>query len=104
MNERDVLAALGRIERKVDAIVAVLPVLYFKEVQVAGELDKLEADVAAQATVIDSAVALLGGLKAALDAAIASGDPARLTALSSEIETKTAALSTAVTTNTPASP
>ena len=68
----------------------------------AGELDKLEADVAAENTVIDSAVALLAGLKAQLDAAIASGDPNRLTALSATIEAKAAALSAAIVANTPA--
>jgi outer membrane murein-binding lipoprotein Lpp len=75
------------------------------EVQkMAGELAQLQADVAAEDTVIDSAITLLGGIKAALDAAIASGDPAALTALSADIQARTQALATAVTTNTPATP
>lgn len=63
-------------------------------------LDDLAAAVAAEDTVIDSAVTLLEGLKAALDAA--GTDPAKLAALSADITAKTAALSAAVTANTPA--
>ena len=64
------------------------------------ELDKLEADVAAEGQVIESAVLLLAGLKAALDAAIASGDMTRVAAVNAEIEAKTAALAAAVADNT----
>ena len=63
-------------------------------------LDDLAAAVAAEDTVIDSAITLLTGLKAALDAA--GTDPAKLSALSADITAKTAALSAAVTANTPA--
>jgi hypothetical protein len=70
----------------------------------ANELAQLQADVAAEDTVVDSAVTLLTGIKAALDAAIASGNPAALTALSADIQAKTAVLSQAVATNTPAAP
>lgn len=73
-----------------------------KEIQMGKELDDLTAAVAAEDTVIDSAVTLLSGLKAALDAAIASGNPAALTALSTDIGNKSAALSAAITANTPA--
>lgn len=72
--------------------------------KMAGELQQLQADVAAEDTVIDSAITLLTGIKAALDAAIASGNPAALTALSADIQAKTQSLATAVTTNTPAAP
>ena len=67
-------------------------------------LSDLQAAVAAEDAVIASAVTLLGGLKAQLDAAIASGDPAALVALSTDIGTQTAALSAAVAANTPAAP
>lgn len=66
-------------------------------------LDDLTAAVAAEDTVVDSAITLLQGLKAALDAAIASNNPAALTALSNSIGAKTKALSDAVVANTPAS-
>ena len=65
-------------------------------------LTDLQAAVAAEDTVIASAITLLQGLKAQLDAAIASGDPAALTALSTDIGNQTAALSAAITANTPA--
>lgn len=65
-------------------------------------LDDLAAAVAAEDTVIDSAITLLNGLKAALDAA--GTDPTKLAALSSDITAKTAALSAAITANTPAAP
>lgn len=65
----------------------------------AGELDKLEADVAAEQGVIASAVTLLQGLKAALDAAIASGDMSRVAAVNAQIEAQTQALADAVSQN-----
>jgi len=65
-------------------------------------LDTLTADVAAATTVEDSAITLLQGLKAQLDAA--GTDPAALQALSASIESETAKLAAAVTANTPAAP
>jgi hypothetical protein len=47
---------------------------------------------------------LLQGLKAALDDAIASGNPAALTALSQQLGAQTQALSDAIIANTPATP
>lgn len=67
----------------------------------ANELKQLQADVADQTTVVASTVTLLQGIKAALDAAIASNDPAALAALSTSLEANTKALSDAVTANTP---
>jgi hypothetical protein len=66
-------------------------------------LDTLKSQVAANTTVIGSAVTLIQGLKAKLDEAIASGDPAALQALSDELATQDAALAQAVADNTPAS-
>jgi hypothetical protein len=91
-------------DTKLDQIIALLNQVIVKEDQMAGELDALQAAVAAENTVIDSAIALLQGLKAALDAAIAAGNPAALTALSAEIGAKTQALSDAVVQNTPTPP
>ena len=75
-----------------------------KEVQMSGELDALKASVANNTTVIGSAITLLQGLKAKLDEAIASGDPAALTALSTELGATDQALADAVAANTPATP
>lgn len=69
-----------------------------------GELDKLNAAVTRNADVEASAVALLQGLKAALDAAIASGNPVQLQALSDSLGASTDALAAAVVANTPAAP
>ena len=85
-------------------ILVVLKHILEKENLIMAALDDLKAAVAAEDTVVDSAVTLLKGLKDALDAAIASGDPAALTALSADITAKTKALSDAVAANTPAAP
>lgn len=66
------------------------------------QLDTLTAQVAAIETVGASAIALLHGLKTALDEAIAANDPAALTALSTRLEAESGALAAALTENTPA--
>lgn len=73
-----------------------------KQEAIMAAIDDLAKDVAAEDTVIDSAVTLLQGLKAALDAA--GTDPAKLAALSADITSKTQALAAAVAANTPAAP
>ena len=95
---------LDRITERQQVTLELLLSIHRKVIHMAGELAKLQADVAAESTVVDSAITLLQGLKAALDAAIASGDPSALTALSADIEAKTAVLSAAVAANTPAAP
>jgi hypothetical protein len=66
------------------------------------DLTQLTADVSAITTEVDSAIALLNGLKAALDAA--GTDPVALKALSQALEDKTAALAAALVANTPSAP
>lgn len=66
------------------------------------ELDDLRAAVARETEVDESAIVLLNGLKAKLDAAIAAGDPAALKALSDSLGTESQKLADAVTANTPA--
>lgn len=61
----------------------------------------LQANVAAEDTVIDSGIVLIQGIKAKLDAAIAANDPAALQALSADIGAKTQALAAAIAANTP---
>jgi hypothetical protein len=65
-------------------------------------IDDLTAAVAAEDTVIDSAVTLLNGIPALI--AAAGVDPAALTALQADIQAKTAALAAAVIVGTPAAP
>ena len=62
-------------------------------------IDDLTAAVAAEDTVIDSAVTLLNGIPALI--AAAGTDQAKLTALQSDITAKTTALAAAVLANTP---
>lgn len=66
------------------------------------DLTTLEQEVAENKTVTESAVTLLKGLKAALDAA--GTDPAKLKALSDSLSTQTDDLAAAVSENTPAAP
>lgn len=76
--------------------------LQHEEIEVMASLTQLTADVAANRSAVDSAVTLLQGLKAALDAA--GTDPTALARLSADIEASTAALAAAVVANTPAAP
>lgn len=96
-DESAIAHRLGNIE-------AILKSILFKEEQMAGELDALKVDVAESVDVQNSAIVLLNGLKAALDAAIASGDPAALTALSASLDSTKDALAAAIVANTPAAP
>jgi len=65
-------------------------------------LADLQAVVAKQTTVDDSVIALLQGIKAKLDAAIAANDPAALQALSDSLTSEQTKLTDAVSANTPA--
>lgn len=67
--------------------------------KMADELTVLEQEVAENSTAIGSAVTLLQGLKAALDAA--GTDPVKLKALSDQLSAQTDALAAAVVANTP---
>lgn len=79
---------------------------FIKEVQfMTAALDQLSADVAAQTTVVASVTTLLSTLSAQLAAAAASNDPqAAILAVKDNIDANTAALSAAVTANTPTTP
>lgn len=68
----------------------------------ANELDELKTKVAASGDATDSAVILLKGLKARLDAA--GTDPALLKELSDALGTNTDELAAAILENTPTDP
>jgi hypothetical protein len=87
---------------KLDTVIRLLRFIVRKEEMMAGELDALRVQVSRNAEVDASAIVLLRGIKAALDAAIAAGDPAALTELSNSLGASTDALAQAVTENTPA--
>ena len=65
-------------------------------------IDDLTANVTANTTVIESAIALLGNLKTLLDAA--GTDPVKLKALSDTLASEDTKLAAAITANTPAAP
>lgn len=87
------------IAGKVDTILQRLTKM---EKKLMAELDDLKAAVAKETEVDESAIVLLQGLKAKLDAAIAAGDPAALKALSDSLGTESQKLADAVAANTPA--
>lgn len=64
-------------------------------------LTDLAAAVAAEKTVVDSAVILLGGLSQQLKDALASGDPAAIQAIVDSIDAQKQELADAVMANTP---
>lgn len=68
-------------------------------------LDNLQASVAHESEVSASVIALLGTIKADLDAAIAAGndDPA-IQAIADQINTNSQTMADAVVANTPAAP
>ena len=68
---------------------------------VAGELQALQANVAKNTDVVESAIVLLGNIKTLLDAAIASGDPKALQALSDTLGAENQKLADAIAENTP---
>jgi hypothetical protein len=85
-----------------DAILAKLDEILAKENAMAGELATLQTEVEETKTIMGSAIVLIQGLKAALDAA--GSDPAALAALSAELDAKQQELAAAITANTPTPP
>jgi len=83
-----------------DFIRASLSTLLQGNTKMSAQLDALTSEVSQVNTVIDSAIALIQGLKAALDAA--GTDPAALQALSDSLDAKAKQLAQAVADNTPA--
>lgn len=65
-------------------------------------LDDLKTEVAALTSVDASAIALLQGLKTALDQAVANSDMAAVASITAELHARTGELAKAVTDNTPA--
>ncbi len=94
----------SRVLHLLNAILDRLGMIEAKETLMANELQTLQTQVAANTDAEQSAIVLLQGLKTALDQAIASGNPAALTALSAALGTSQQALAAAITANTPAAP
>jgi hypothetical protein len=90
---------LHRINRGLNAIVELLYLRRYHLEKIMSVLTDLQSAVAAERGTVNSAITLITGFKAALDAAIASGDPAALQALSADIGQQTADLAAAVAAN-----
>lgn len=88
----------GANESRIEQIWALLNTVSQKENVIMSDLSTLETDVKANSDTVQSAVILLNGLKAALDAA--GTDPVKLKALSDQLESNTAGLAAAVVANT----
>jgi hypothetical protein len=95
---------LKDINQRLQRIETQLSVVHGRIIAMAGELDAMEAMVRHNSDVTDSAMTLLVELKMKLDEAIASGDMARVAALTAELGAKTQALADAIVANTPAAP
>lgn len=96
---------LAELKRHIDARFDRLELLIIAGGEIImADLSGLEAQVTQVQSVDQSAITLLNGLKAQLDAAIASNDPAKLQALSDSLGSSTSALAAAVAANTPAAP
>ena len=89
-------------ERLLSKIAEILTAIQLLGKTMANELDELTTRVTASGDATDSAVLLLNGLKAQLDAA--GTDPVALKALSDALGTNTDELAAAILMNTPAQP
>lgn len=93
-------AGESAILAKVDDLAQQVAVLIQEEKKEMAAIDDLTAQVHSNTTVIGSALTLIQGFQAKLDAAIAAG-PAALNALSAELKQNDDALAAAVAANTP---
>lgn len=105
-------ATVGELKHEIALLTLEIQDMAKKSASVADALAQLQADVTAETTVEQSVVVLLNGIPAQIAAAVAAATAAGATpdqlaafdTLASTIETNTAALSTAVTANTPTAP
>lgn len=97
--DRQILVRLSRIEAKIDLLLRDTGIIIKGEKEMAGELQRLRDSVAAENTVIASAVTLLSQLGDLIRNN--AGDPDALNALADDIDAQKSALAAAVEANTP---
>ena len=90
----------GAIPHMEDQLNRILDAINQLGIKMATALEDLTAQVTQTNTVIDSAIVLIQGIKAALDAA--GSNPVALKALSDSLAASDAALAAAIVANTPA--
>jgi len=94
-------ARLKRIEQKLDLLIRNIEAM---STTISANLQALETQIAQNTSVEGSAVTLIQGLAAQLQAALASGDDAALPALTQQLNASATALAAAIAANTPAAP
>ena len=92
--------ANDRLEAKLSEILHKLGLIEIQQDTIMATIDELTNQVTANTTVIESAIALIDGIAARIDAA--GVDPVKLAALRDELKAKDDALAAAVSANTPA--
>ena len=92
----------GAVDRKLDRILLHLQAVEHEDKIMSKELDELTAQVAANTAVQMSAVELINGIAARIEAA--GTDPAKLAALTANLRNDDEQLAAAVLANTPAAP
>jgi hypothetical protein len=97
-----VAADVAAIRLQLAAALVLLQALQIKEIAMAGSIATLTADVAANTSVVSSALVLINGFAAQLSAA--GTDPVKLQALQDQLESSDTALAAAVAANTGAPP
>jgi hypothetical protein len=98
----DRLLRLLDVPERLDGIEHLLTRIILKERQIMADLTTLKAEVTRNTEVDQSAIALLTGLAAQIEAL--KTDPAALQALADELKGSSDALANAITANTPAAP
>ena len=92
----------ARIEAQLTQLIALAQATQQDVEAIEMTLAELKDAVAAEHTVVESAIVLLNGLKTRLEEAIANGlDPAAVQAIADEISANTQELADAITANTP---
>ena len=100
--DTQIQSALDAMSKKLDLVLTTGQQIQHMETKIMAAIDDLQAAVAAEDTVIDSAITLIKGIPALI--AAAGVDPAKLTALQADITAKSQSLADAVAANTPAAP
>ncbi len=95
---------LKNVEKAVAHVAALLDTLRRQGERIMAMLDDLQAQVAANGTVIQSVITLVQGLVVKLQAALDANDPAKVQAVIDQLKAQDQALAAAVAANTPTPP
>ncbi len=95
---------LKNVEKAVLHVAALLDTLRRQGERIMAMLDDLQAQVAANGTVIQSVITLVQGLVVKLQAALDANDPTKVQAVIDQLKAQDQALAAAVAANTPTPP